>query len=200
MLNKKRTLQFIGAALLASSMAFTAYASNAFYDETYTGNKIIAGEGIPSGTYCLLRSSETKQGSYSIKSGSYKLINDTFGYNAIIYLEPDDVLYMENCYAVPIDDARINIANEFMGEVGTHISAGDYEVHFLRDSSQTGLCTIYDTIDFHFYEDKDDTAEDHSKETKISNGSEGTQIKLEEGQYVKLDGCYLTGIDEDEDD
>ena len=114
-------------------------------------------------------------------------------------MDSDDVLYMENCYAVPLDDARINPINEFMGEVGTHVRPGEYQLVFLRDSSQSGLCTIYNSIDFHNYDDEDTDAEEDNieKEVKVSNGSD-TTIELEEGQYVKLDGCYLTDVDDDD--
>lgn len=188
-------------SLLATGLIALTMCSTVFAAERYDGNKIIAGEGIPEGYYCLYNTSETRSASYSIKNGSYKLVNDTFNYNAIVYLDSDDVLYMENCYAVPLDDARINPINEFMGEVGTHIRPGEYQLVFLRDSSQSGLCTIYNSIDFHNYydDDEDNDAEEDNieKEVKVSNGSD-TTIELEEGQYVKLDGCYLTDVDDDD--
>lgn len=204
MINKKNMLGIaLGLSMIASFTAFAANGdnldSNEIYDTIYTGNKVVAGEGIPAGEYCLFNSSETKDASYSIKSGSYRLINDTFPYNVIVDLQDDDVLYMENCYAVPLSDAKINPINECMVKVGEHIKAGKYTIKFFRDNSQTGLCSVYDSLDFHEDEDDPDgtTIEDHQKITKISNGGD-TEITLKEDEYVKLDGCYLYDVEDDD--
>ena len=109
------------------------------------------------------------------------------------------MLYLDSCYAVPLEVARINPVNECMVEVGEHIPAGKYRVMFLRDSSQSAVCTIYDTLDFHDEEDEDETAKDVSETKKISNGSEA-EIELEDGQFVKLDGCYLYDLEDEDDD
>lgn len=203
MINKKSLLgAVLGISMMASFTAFAASGdaldSNELYSTIYSGNKIVAGEGIPAGEYCLFNKSETKSANYSIKSGTYRLISDTFSYNAIVDLDADDVLYMENCYAVPLEEAKINPINECMVKVGEHIKAGKYSIKFLRDNSQTGTCVIYDSLDFHEDEDDPDgtTIKDHQKVTKISNGGD-TEITLEDDTYVKLDGCYLYDVDED---
>lgn len=195
----KKFALLLTSVVLALGCSVVALAKSGHYDDIYEGNKIIAGDGIPSGMYCLYNKSETKSASYSVKSGSYRLISDTFKYNAIVYLEDDDVLYLDSCYAVPLEDARINPVNECMVEVGEHIPSGKYRVMFLRDNSQSAVCTIYDTLDFHDEEDEDETAEDVSETKKISNGSDA-EIELEEGQFVKLDGCYLYDLEDEDDD
>lgn len=198
-MNKKLTTLAICGALSVSSaiMAFAANDASYFYRDVYEGTKIVIGKDMPDGYYCLYNTKDTKNASYSVKSGSYVLISDSFKYNAIVYVEDDDILNLTNCYAVPLDLARINPVEECMVLVGEHVPAGKYKLDFVRGSSNTATCTVYETLDFHDEEDEDDTTvEDKSDVTKISNGS-NTTIEVENGQYLKLSGCRLVTITDD---
>lgn len=175
-----------------------------FYDNTYEGSKLIAGDDIPTGYFCLFNSLDYKRGNFSIKSGTDTLISDSFAYNEIIYLEDDDVLHLNNCYAVPLNDTRIIAAGtDCMVEVGKQIPSGKYSINFLRDPSGTATCIVYKTLDFHEYvKDKDANESDVKESYSISNGSKAN-VELHEGEYIKLDGCYLGNktdeVDNDED-
>lgn len=194
---KLTTLLLCGALSISGTLLSFANDASYFYNDTYEGTKFIIGESMPDGYYCLYNTKDNKKASYSIKSGSYVLISDSFKYNAIVYVEDADVMHLTNCYAVPLDQARINPVEECMVMVGEHIPAGTYELNFMRGSSNTGTCTVYETLDFHDdFEEDDTTVEDVSKVTKISNGST-TKVELEEGQYVQLSGCRLVTIEED---
>lgn len=199
-MNKRlATLAICGALSISSAMLVFANDASYFYNDVYEGTKIVIGKDMPADYYCLFNTKDNKQASYSVKSGSYVLISDSFRYNAIVYVEDDDVLHLTNCYAVPLDQARINPVEECMVMVGENIPAGEYGLEFVRGSSNTATCTVYETLDFHDEEDEDDTTvEDKSEVTKISNGSTG-KVTVEEGQFVKLSGCRLTTIDKDDD-
>lgn len=203
-MTKKRWLSSLFAlsmtALALCSGSFTSLANDAsdFYKDVYDGNKAIVGDSIPSGYYCLYNKKDNKNASYSIKSGTYVLISDSFRYNEIVYVEDDDILYLTNCYAVPLENARINPVEECMVEVGEHIKEGKYKLEFMRGSSNSATCTVYDSLDFHDEEDDDTDIEDLSETTKISNGSD-TEIELKDGQFVKLSGCRLIDVDDDDD-
>lgn len=195
-INKKLvTLALCGALSISGTLLSFANDASYFYNDVYEGTKFIIGESMPNGYYCLFNTKDTKKASYSIKSGSYVLISDSFKYNAIVYVEDDDVMHLTNCYAVPLDQARINPIEECMVMVGEHIPAGTYQLDYLRGTSNAATCTVYETLDFHDeYEEDKTTVEDVSEVTKISNGST-TKVELEEGQYVQLNGCRLITVE-----
>lgn len=192
-------LVICGILMMLGTIPVIAGDATDFYNTVYDGTRLIAGDDIHPGYYCLYNNKDNKEASYSIKSGTYILINDTFRYNAIAYLEDGDSLHMTNCYAVPLEEARIIPVEDCMVEVGNHIKPGQYKIEFVRGSSNSATCTVYDTLDFHSNNDKEDKdlAEEKSEVYKVSNGSKA-EVELKDGQYVHLSGCKLIDIDEDD--
>lgn len=196
---RHKLLTVLATGVMTMLMSTVAFASSKPND-IYVGNKLIAGDGIPSGYYCLYNSKDTAYASFSIKDGTYLLANDSFKYNHVIYLDDDDVLYMSGCYAVPYDEARIITVDECMFKVGDQIKAGEYVVSFMRGSSGTATCTIWDTLDFHSELDDDGKEVEFDEDVhKISNGS-STKIKLEDDDWVMLSGCRITGAEDKENE
>lgn len=172
-----------------------------YYDTIYEQSTLEVGEDIPSGEYCLFNSKDTGNASYSIKNGSKVLVSDSFKYNAIVYLENDDTLYLTNCYAVDYSEARIQPVEECMIKVGDdgQVKPGKYCIKFVRSSSTNATATVYSTIDFHNYDEDDEDSEDTEKVYTVSNGGI-RKLELKEGEYINLSGCKLMGLDEDDKD
>lgn len=172
-----------------------------YYDTIYEETTLEVGEDIPAGEYCLFNSKDTGNANYSIKSGSKVLVSDSFAYNAIVYLENEDTLYLTNCYAVDYSEARIQPVEECMIKVGDdgQVKPGKYCIKFVRSNSTSATATVYSTIDFHKYDDDED--EDDDKDTEkvytVSNGGI-RKLELKDGDYISLNGCRLMGLEEDD--
>lgn len=193
-------------ACILSMGSIVAYAAtnrgepSDYYDTIYEGNTIEVGDDISPGEYCLFASKDTSQASYSIKNGSKVLISDSFRYNAIVDLDDEDILYLNNCYAVPYEDARIQPVEECMLKVGDdgQVKPGKYCIRFVRGNSFSGTATVYEGIDFHY--DEDDKDNEHEERVYSVSNSGVTKVTLKDGDYVMLNGCRLLGVHEDKDD
>lgn len=184
--------QLIIAAMTLSIMssavtyAATIIGPKDYYNEIWTNSKVIAGDTIDAGKYALFNRSDRSLAEYSIKDGTHTLINDTFSYNAIVSLKDGDTLYMSNCYAVKLSEARIQPVDSCMVIVGDQIPAGRYSAEYWGGKNLKGTLTIWDTIDLHVDE------EELNEESKTLYDGSDYSVELKEGQVVKLEGARLT--------
>lgn len=188
------------AILASAALASVNAGPSDYYDTIYENTSYEIGGEMSPGEYCLFASKDSAKASYSVKNGSKVLVSDTFNYNAIVYVEDSDLLYMTNCYAVPYSDARIQPVEECMIKVGDdgQVKAGEYCIRFVRGNSTSGTATVFKTLDFHYTDDGED-ADVEEKIYSIS-GNGITKILLNEGDYVSLSGCRLMGITENDKD
>jgi len=190
MKNKILTL-FLATSLATSVLSIGAYAKDGpsdYYESYDKSSRIEVGDDISEGRYVLFNNQDTRSASVSIKNDGKNILTDSFWYNYIIEVDDEDVIYLTNCYLVDYDDAYVFSPEEGFFEVGKHIDAGDYYIEWVR-GDKSANCVVYDKL----YYTNDDEYKDSSKwrKTYSVSGNGHTKVELEEGQYVKLDGCRL---------
>lgn len=155
----------------------TANPSNVYESGTY---KI--GTDIPAGEYVLFAN---RLGGYfevnSSSDGTLESIiaNENFSYNTILTVDDGTYLKITNAYAIPFDDADIDISGVGMYKVGTHIPSGEYRV--IKDNSNVGGYIEVTNDSYHIL----------NSIVSNENFENNTYITLYEKQYVKIVGAHL---------
>jgi len=146
------------------------------------------GKDISAGEYIIFASTTERPGYYCVSSdsnGDDIITNENFDYNAILTVCDSEYLDLSNSYAVPFDDVDELDTTGYTGmfKVGVHINSGEYELTSMEN--EDGYYCIYS---------------DSRCEEIESNGifEKNRYIIVENGQYLKLDGCKLSKLIEED--
>lgn len=140
------------------------------------------GKDIPAGEYVLFSSSEIPA-YFEVSSNSKGtfdsiICNDNFAENSIVNLKDGTYLTMDRCYAIPINEAKVDVNKSGMFKVGLHIKAGEYKIVSTDDIMAYMEVATNST---HLFEDI--ITNDNF------NGSK--YITVEDGQYLMLERCKI---------
>ena len=142
----------------------------------YWESQYEVGKDIPAGKYAVFASGG---------SGYYKITFDanaddlaviqSFSYNSIITVYDGYYLTLSRCYAVPLDQANIEIdKSDSTFEVGTHIKEGKYKLTGIRANY-----TIYSAP----------RGDYDNKILSIGTFSGDKYITVKDGQYLQINNC-----------
>lgn len=197
LLNKRITTLMLVTSL-ALSFTMTSYAKTGpedYYDSYESSSHIEVGTDIAPGEYVLFNKNDAKNATISIRADGKTILNDSFWYNYIINVDDDDDIYLGNCYLVEFDEARVYSVEEGFYKVGEHIQPGKYVAKWIR-GGDSATVAIYS--DLYYSNDDEYTNGEWKKTANISKGGSAS-LTVEEGDYIKLSGCYLL-FDEDDDE
>lgn len=173
----------------AGTATITAKVGNSKYSckitvKYYGASTYKVGTDIKAGTYCLYNTG--KYGAYyeirkNASSDLDSIIeNNIFNYNNIVEIKNGQYIKLQDCYAVPISEAKINTSGEGYFRVGKDIKPGTYKLAIINNSD-SGYYAIYS---------KAGTSFDYL----LSNDyweSGNNYITVEEGQFLELSRCKL---------
>lgn len=132
---------------------------------------------MPAGEYVLFAISDN--GYFALtseSSGSNIIQNNIFDYNSIIRVKDGEYLELRRCYAEPIDSSgSIKTTGSGMFKVGTHLSAGEYQIQATEPS---GYFCVYD-----------DDRQDKINNNGIVTGT--SYVAVQSGEYLELKGCKI---------
>lgn len=104
------------------------------------------------------------------------IIVDKFKYNYIVSLNESDILQLNGCYAVKIEDAYVDTLDSGTYEVGRHIKSGTYSIK-TTDNKETGMALIYQDL------------KDEEPLVVIVNRT--SKIQLKNNNIIRLIDCKL---------
>lgn len=140
----------------------------------YPENNYKVGVDIPAGEYVVFANGGYGYVCVSTDPDGDDIIdNENFTYNVIIKVSNGDYLELSNSYAVPIDEAKVDITKSGMFKVGLHIKPGDYVIE--------GRSA--------YYERNQDAIGGYSDIIANDNFNGKKYIRVNEDEYLYLSRC-----------
>lgn len=149
------------------------------YDNEYSDGVYKVGTDIAEGEYVVFSDDYEYSGYFCLSedaNGDEIIANEAFDYNAIVEVKNGEFLELEDAYAIPIDEAEVDIDEATGLKVGKHIKKGKYKL--IADDGEEAYYCIYS----------------NSRKGDIkSNGSFKKQsyVTVEKGDYLILEDCHI---------
>lgn len=163
----------------SSSNGFGMTGSSNSYSNSYESGTYIIGEDMPAGEYVFFASGSS-DGYFAVYDSKYSSDikeNAIFSYNSIMHVNIGEKIKLERCYAVPIDDAKVDTSGEGMFKIGTHLSSGNYHLKCTSSSREA------------YYSIFSDNEQNKIRDNDLFEGD--AYISVNSGEYLVLERCEI---------